>query len=74
MAVDNLEVESINSDGEDVEVDLEGYLVSSLEEIERLRKKNNTPKKIFFKDKDEVVEPLLVKIQKGEKIQKTLNQ
>lgn len=40
MAIDNIEVEAINFDGEEAEVELEGEMVSALEEIEGLRKKN----------------------------------
>lgn len=42
MSNENLQVEAINYDNKEGEVDLEGEMVSALEEIKRLRKKNKT--------------------------------
>jgi len=74
MAIDNLEVETIHFYCEEAKVDLEGEMVSALEEIERLRKKNKYQKELLTKEKFEVVEPLLLQIEEGKIIQETLNQ
>lgn len=78
MAMDNMEVEYFDSNGEETKVDLEGELVSPLEEIHRgihrLRKKNKTKKELQIKDKAEAIKPFLLQIEKAKKIQETLNQ
>lgn len=42
MGIVNLEVEIVNSDEKEDEVDLQGELISALEETKRLTKKNKT--------------------------------
>jgi len=68
MAIENLQVKAINFDDEEGEVDLEGELVSALEEIDRLRKKNKSQNESLIKEKVGAVEPLLLKIEEGKKI------
>jgi len=74
MAMENIEVETITFDEEDVEVYLEGEVVSALEKIERLRKKNQVPKELLNKDIVELNEPFLLQIEKGKKIKESINQ
>lgn len=49
MARENMEVESINSNVEEADTNLEGGLVNVIKEIEILRKKNKTVKYILIK-------------------------
>lgn len=74
MVIHNLQVEVINSDNEEAKVDLEGELVSALEEIERPIKKNKSQKESLIKEKVKNFEPLLLQIDESKKIQESLNQ
>lgn len=65
MAIDNLEIEVVDADGEEVEVNFEGELISALEEIQRLRKKNKEQKELLVKNKVEAIEPCSCKLKKA---------
>jgi len=74
MDIENFEVEDIKSNNAEGEFNLEGELVNDLLETERLKKKNKTQKEYLLKDKVEVVEPLLLKLEESRKVQDSLNQ
>jgi chromosome segregation ATPase len=82
VSPDKLHFEVSRSDENDEEavVDLEGELISALEEIDRLRTKNRKQKKLltqFEKDSkkpDEDVSPLKVELEEAKKIEDILKQ